>query len=96
MALFNDLDSRVCSLVVPSKPAVSTSLIGMLNSSVMPSLRSLVKPGVLSTNAIRYPISLLNSVDLPTLGLPMIEIVYISSFRVLTLLLFDENCLKGL
>jgi hypothetical protein len=92
MALFKDLDSRVCSLVVPSKPAVSTSLIGMLKSSVMPSLRSLVRPGVLSTSAILEPISLLNSVDFPTLGLPMIEIVYISSFRVFMF----ENCLKGL
>jgi len=55
----------------------------MLNNYVIPSRLSLVKPGVLSTRASFSPINLLNNVDLPTLGRPIIAIVYISSFRVL-------------
>lgn len=41
----------------------------------MPSLLSLVRPGVLSTKASFFPISLLKRVDLPVLGLPIIDIV---------------------
>ena len=48
---------------------------------LIPSRRSRVKPGVLSTRAIDRPISLLNNVDLPTFGRPIIAIVYISSLR---------------
>lgn len=45
-----------------------------------PSLLSRVSPGILSTKASFLPINLLNKVDLPTLGLPIIDIVYMSSF----------------
>jgi len=47
---------------------------------LIPSFLSLVSPGVLSTRAMRSPMSLLRRVDLPTLGLPIKEIVKISSF----------------
>ena len=47
---------------------------------LMPSLRSLVNPGVLSTKASFDPINLLNNVDFPTFGLPIIATVYTSSF----------------
>ena len=49
-----------------------------------PSRLSLVSPGILSTSATLDPISLLNIVDLPTLGFPMSDIVKISSFKVST------------
>ena len=52
----------------------------MFHSLLIPSLLSLVRPGVLSTSANFFPINLLNKVDFPTLGLPIIDTVYTSSF----------------
>jgi len=94
--LFRCLDDKFASSRsrVPSNPAVSTTLIGILKKLAFivkkswhllrPSRRSRVKPGILSTSAILEPINRLNIVDFPTLGLPISDIVKISSFSVCT------------
>ena len=53
-----------------SRPAVSTTCTRLPRSMASPSLRSRVTPGVSLTMAARRPVSLLNSVDLPTFGRP--------------------------
>jgi len=54
-----------------SQPAVSTIWNFSPSSSASPKRRSRVTPGWSSTSARRLPTSRLNSVDLPTLGRPM-------------------------
>src|SRR3974390_3419126 len=58
-----------------SKPAVSITVNSRSPSLPSPSRRSRVTPGRLSTRATPRPTSRLNSVDLPTLGRPMMAIV---------------------
>jgi hypothetical protein len=58
-----------------SSPAVSTMVNSRSPSRARASRRSRVTPGRSSTSAWRLPISRLNSVDLPTLGRPMMAMV---------------------
>ncbi len=58
-----------------SNPAVSTIRKSRPSRLASPSRRSRVTPGRSSTSAMRLPTSRLNSVDLPTLGRPIIATI---------------------
>ena len=61
---------KIISFDSGSMPPVSTSENFLFFHSHSPKMRSRVTPGVSSTMERRCPISLLNSVDLPTFGRP--------------------------
>jgi|GEM_PF-4722370 len=58
-----------------SRPAVSITVKRIPRKRASPARRSRVTPGLSSTRASLRPTSRLNSVDLPTLGRPMMAIV---------------------
>src|SRR6185312_15743189 len=62
-------------LAPSSRPAVSITVNSRSPRRALPSRRSRVTPGSSSTSASFCPTSRLNSVDLPTLGRPMMAIV---------------------
>src|SRR5258707_2356445 len=62
-------------LAPSSRPAVSITVNSSSPRRALPSRRSRVTPGSSSTSASFCPTSRLNSVDLPTLGRPMMAIV---------------------
>src|SRR6476661_7662922 len=62
-------------LAPSSSPAVSITVNSRSPSRPLPSRRSRVTPGSLSTSASFCPTSRLNSVDFPTLGRPIMAIV---------------------
>ena len=62
--------ARMPSVALGSMPPVSTSKNSWPFHSQLAKMRSRVMPGVSSTMARRWPHSLLNRVDLPTLGRP--------------------------
>ena len=82
-------------------PPVSTRVTGWLPNSQRSGIGSLVTPGVGSVMALRLPMSLLNSVDFPTLGLPTIEIrgrsvsisalFLISSFSIISFSFYQKG-----
>ena len=64
--------TSMASFEAGSIPPVSTSINSRLSHSHLAYILSLVTPGVSSTIDRRFPMSLLKSVDFPTLGLPTI------------------------
>ena len=57
--------------LITSKPAVSITLNFKSANFAIPSRKSRVTPGSLSTMASFFPTNLLNNVDFPTFGLPI-------------------------
>ena len=72
------------SLSASSSPAVSMIVKRRWPSAASPSRRSRVTPGRSSTSASFLPTSRLNSVDLPTLGRPMMATVAVMKFELLS------------
>ena len=74
------LQSLRCRLGAGAGRIVRLNILYINAIVLMPSRLSRVRPGVRSTKAIFFPINLLKRVDFPTFGLPIIDMVNISSF----------------